>query len=65
MVPSPVPLPVVRGLFLAVPIVLLVWVWRLPREETMPPDDTDHRGGNLKVVASIALVIQIVVYSVL
>lgn len=32
-----IPLPVARGLFLVLPILLLIWVIRLPREVTTPP----------------------------
>lgn len=60
-----IPLPVVRALFLSVPLLLLLWVWSLPREATTPPGETDHRGGNLKTVATVALLIQIAVYCVL
>jgi hypothetical protein len=47
-----IPLPVARAIFLAVPVLLLVWVLRLPREETTPP-------------AAAALVLQIVIYALL
>jgi hypothetical protein len=57
------PLPVVRGLFLALPIVLLVWVLRLPRAVTTPPEGAQRWDENLKLWAGIALVIQILVYS--
>ena len=60
-----VPLPMVRVLFLAVPILLLIWVLRLPREATTPPQSTGRTGENLKIGAAVALVIQIVIYSVL
>lgn len=58
-----IPLPVVRGLFLAIPILLLIWVLRLPREQTTPPEPTGRWDENLKVWASLALLFQIVVYS--
>ncbi len=60
-----IPLSTVRVLFLAVPILLLVWVLRLPREATTPPDGTGRWDQNLKVWASVSLVIQIVIYSLL
>ena len=60
-----VPLPVVRGLFLALPVVLLVWVLTLPRRTTTPPKATGSAAENLKVWAVLALLIQIVIYSLL
>lgn len=60
-----IPLPVVRGLFLAVPTVLLIWVLLLPRRMTTP-DETSvpsaHWSNNLKLWAGLALVIQMVIY---
>jgi len=58
-----VPLPVVRALFLAVPIVLLIWVLRLPREVTTSPESSGRAGQNLKYGAALALLIQIAIYS--
>ena len=60
-----IPLPVVRALFLAVPILLLIWVLRLPREATTPPESEGRAGENLKYAAALALLIQIAIYSVL
>jgi hypothetical protein len=60
-----VPMPVVRGLFLALPILLLIWVLRLPKEATTSPDGTGRWDENLKLWASVALVIQIAIYSLL
>jgi hypothetical protein len=57
------PLGLVRVLFLALPVLVLVWVLRLPAEQANLP------GGrwdtNLKVGAAIALLIQIGIYLVL
>jgi hypothetical protein len=58
-----IPLPVVRVFFLAVPIGLLIWVLRLSRQQTTPAQETGRWGENLKVGATIALVIQILIYS--
>jgi hypothetical protein len=58
-----VPLPVARALFLAVPAVLLVWVLRLPRAETTSPAGRGRWDEDLKVWAGLALLIQIVIYS--
>ncbi len=65
-----IPLPVVRVLFLALLAGVLVWVLTLPRSETTEPggdgQNGDGRGGaNLKVGATIALVLQLAIYSLL
>ena len=59
-----IPLPVVRILFLLVPLVLLLWVLLLPRDHTSPPDGKRRLGENLKIWAALALLIQIVIYAV-
>ena len=59
-----VPLPVVRGVFLGLLVLLLLWVWRLPEEETTPPEGARRWDENLKVGATLALVLQIVIYAV-
>ncbi|HUG19896.1 MAG TPA: hypothetical protein VMM56_13010 [Planctomycetaceae bacterium] len=59
-----VPLPVVRGLFLATLLGLLIWVWSLPKSVTTPPGGAKRWDENLKFGATLALVIQIVIYSV-
>ena len=58
-----IPLPVVRLLFLATLVVLLVWVLRLPRAETTPAEGARRWDQNLKVGAAAALLIQIVLYA--
>ena len=60
-----IPLPVVRALFLALPVLLLIWVLALPREATTPAGSKRRGGDNLKIWASIALLIQIAIYSLL
>ncbi|GIW81743.1 MAG: hypothetical protein KatS3mg105_3550 [Gemmatales bacterium] len=59
---SQIPLPVVRAVFVAVPIAVLIWVWRLPAEAALPPQPTGRLDENLKVWASLALLIQIAIY---
>lgn len=59
-----IPLPVVRGLFLATLIGLLIWVWSLPKSATTPPGGAKRWDENLKFGATLALVIQIVIYAV-
>jgi hypothetical protein len=61
---SAIPLSGVRGLFVATLVVLLIWVWRLPRHVTTPPGGARRWDENLKLGATAALVIQIVIYSV-
>jgi hypothetical protein len=57
-----VPMGMVRGMFLAMFIVLLLWVLSLPREEVTNPE---RRTQNLKPWAVLALVVQILIYSLL
>lgn len=57
-----VPLPVVRALFVSVPLGVLLWVLRLPNSATTPPGGARRWDENLKLWASVALVIQIVIY---
>jgi len=58
-----VPLPAVRILFIAVYVLLLLWVLSLPREAVTPPDGKGGWDSNLKVGAGIAIGIQLIVYS--
>ena len=58
-----IPLPAVRALFVATLAVVLIWVWRLPRWATTPAGGPRHWDENLKVGATAALVVQIVIYS--
>jgi len=60
-----IPLPTVRIIFLALPMVLLLWVLRLPATQTTPDKPTGRWGENLKVGASFALILQILIYSFL
>lgn len=58
-----VPLPAVRILFILVPLVLLIWVLFLPASQARPPGKRKNVKDNLKIWAALALVIQIVLYS--
>lgn len=58
-----VPLSVVRVVFIAIPTLLLVWVLVLPRTATTPPQATGRFGENLKLGAAVALILQIIIYS--
>lgn len=57
-----IPLPVVRWMFLAVPVLLLVWVLLLPRRAVAPPEGTGRWDENLRLWAAVALLLQIVIY---
>ena len=58
-----IPLPVVRGLFLAILVGLLIWVLRLPRSETTTQSNTGESSMNLKWGAALAILLQIVIYA--
>ena len=57
-----IPLSAVRILFVGTLIILLIWVLRLPRAATTPVGGAKRWDENLKLGASIALLIQIVIY---
>jgi hypothetical protein len=59
-----IPLPVVRWVFLAVPVLLLVWVLLWPRRAVTPPEGTGRWDENLRLWAAVALIMQIVIYSI-
>ena len=58
-----IPLEAVRVLFVLLPLTLLIWVLLLPRSETTPPGRESRWDENLKLWAGVALVIQILIYS--
>ena len=58
-----IPLGLVRLLFVGTLCVVLLWVLRLPRAETTPAEGTKRWDENLKLGASIALLIQIAIYA--
>lgn len=60
-----IPLTLVRVLFVASLVWLLIWVLRLPRFATTPRAGVTRWDENLKTGAAIALVIQIVIYAIL
>ncbi len=60
-----VPLAAVQVLFVAVPVVLLLWVLALPDEEVKPPERTGRWDENLRLWAAFALGIQILIYTLL
>ncbi len=57
-----IPLSAVRVLFVGTLIVLLIWVLRLPQSATTPVGGAKRWDENLKFGASLALLIQILVY---
>lgn len=57
-----IPLALVRVLFVASLVLLLIWVMRLPRFATTPRAGAKRWDENLKTGAAIALVIQILIY---
>jgi hypothetical protein len=58
-----IPMGAVRVLFVALPALLILWVLRLPRAATNPPDGTGRLVENLKLWAVLALLIQVVIYA--
>lgn len=59
-----IPLGAARGLMLATLLLVLLWVLRLPREETADPAAGGNR-RNLKPWAVLALLVQIAIYALL
>ena len=60
-----IPLPIVRWVFLALLFAIWIWVLLLPRSETTPPDREGRSGENLKLWASAAILLQVLIYSFL
>lgn len=60
-----IPLSAVRGLFLLTLLAVLIWVLRLPTSAVTPPGGARRWDENLKFGAVLALVLQIVIYTVL
>lgn len=60
-----IPLTAVRCLFVAVPLLLMIWVLRLPPEATNPPEMRGRWADDLKVWAWLALAMQVVIYCAL
>ncbi|MCR9294068.1 MAG: hypothetical protein NXI32_15190 [bacterium] len=59
-----VPLPAVRALFVLTLVALLIWVLRLPESRTCPPGGARRWDENLKWTACLAILIQIIIYSI-
>jgi len=60
-----IPLNVVRVLFVALPVLLGVWVLRLPRAATTPDNLKSRPLENLKIWACVALLIQVLIYALI
>ena len=58
-----VPLPAVRALFITLLLAVLIWTLLLPREATTPDGDSSRPAENLKLWATLALLIQLAFYS--
>ena len=59
-----VPLSAARWLFIGLILVLMAWVVQLPSSQTTPPDRRSAWYEDLKIWAWLALMFQVVVYSV-
>jgi hypothetical protein len=59
-----IPMGVVRVFFVAVPVLLILWVLRLPRAATTPPGVESRPLENLKFWAVLALLVQAIVYTI-
>jgi hypothetical protein len=57
-----IPLGAVRVVFVAIPLLLMVWVLRLPAAQTTPGDGRTGWEVDLRVWAWLALGLQVVVY---
>lgn len=59
-----VPLSVARWLMIGVFLALLLWIVQLPATETNPAEGKPHWTRDLKIWAWLALLFQVVIYSV-
>ena len=59
-----VPLPAVRWLFIGLLLALMAWVVQLPSSETTPSGQHSAWYEDLKIWAWLALMFQVLVYSV-
>lgn len=60
-----IPLFAVRMLFVGSLVLVLIWVLRLPRSAVTPKDGAKRWDENLKPIAAVALLIQILIYLLL
>ena len=62
---SLVPLSTVRGLFVALPLVLLAWILVRRVESENVDEPPSHPTVTLKIAAAFALLLQAVIYAIL
>ena len=60
-----IPMGFVRVLFIAIPLLLMLWVLRLPTSVTSAPGGEQRWDADLRIWAWAALAIQVVIYCVL
>ncbi len=60
-----IPMGAVRVMFVAIPLLLMVWVIRLPTAQTVPPGREHRWEEDLRIWAWVALAAQVVIYCVL
>lgn len=60
-----IPLESVRMLFVALPVLVLIWVLWLPGETGTSADSTSRSQTRLKLGAVAALLLQVMIYSLL
>ncbi|MBQ15726.1 MAG: hypothetical protein CMJ65_01240 [Planctomycetaceae bacterium] len=60
-----VPLSAVRGLFVALPLVLLAWILVRPVKSAEGDEPPEHPTVSLKIAATFALLLQAVIYAML
>jgi len=60
-----IPLETVRMLFVALPVLVLIWVLWLPGGTSTTTDSTSRSQTGLKLGAAAALLLQVVIYSLL
>ncbi|OYW22915.1 MAG: hypothetical protein B7Z55_04080 [Planctomycetales bacterium 12-60-4] len=60
-----IPLSAVRVAFVAIPLILMVWVLRLPSSETVPAGREHRWDEDLRAWAWVALALQVLIYCVL
>lgn len=59
-----IPMWFVKGLFIAVPLTLMIWVVRLPTARAVPPGTTHRWDEDLRIWAWLALALQVLVYCI-
>lgn len=60
-----IPLTWIRVVFIAVPLLLAVWVLLLPAQSGVSPNHPRRWVGNLKFWAALALLVQVAIYALL